>query len=173
MGAAFVGKICVFVSLLAPPLQNARLLRNIAKEKEKYDRAANAVDRAKAVPKLGRDEYKAAQEALKAGDREAALQFLKAYNDQAIGAHQQLEKAVAHPEKHSNGFRQLQISVRERARELKYLTSRVTFNHREPFEELQKGLDALNQKLILELFPRRPLHQKKKEKKHNIGSPEE
>lgn len=173
MGAAFVGKICVFAFLLAPPIQNARLLRNIAKEKEKFDRAANAVSRAKTVPKLGRDEYKAAQEALKSGDRQVALQFLKAYNDQAISAHEQLEKAVAHPEKDSNGFRQLQISVRERARELKYLTSRVTFNDRQPFEDLQKGLDALNQKLILELFPRRPLHEKKKKKKHNAKPSEE
>jgi uncharacterized coiled-coil DUF342 family protein len=93
------------------------------------------------------------------------LRYLRDYNEQANAAHDELAKSVADPEKHSNGFRQLQISVRERAQELKDITGRVAFDQRRPFEELQKALDALNQKLILELFPNQPNHKKKRDQK--------
>ncbi|MGC1289694.1 MAG: hypothetical protein WA855_00305, partial [Candidatus Acidiferrales bacterium] len=65
-------------------------------------------------------------------------------------------------EKHSNGFRQLQISVRERERELRELMSRVEFDRRQPFEDLEKALDVLNQKLIQELFPNLPANKQSK-----------
>ncbi|HLW83036.1 MAG TPA: hypothetical protein VKS20_13445 [Candidatus Acidoferrales bacterium] len=161
MGAAFIRGVFIAGLLFVTPVQNARVLRNIAKEKAKYDNADNPVKRAKSVPKLGREEYTAARQALKDGDQNAALQYLRDYNEQANAAHDELAKSVADPEKHSNGFRQLQISVRERARELKDITARVAFNQRKPFEELQKALDTLNQKLILELFPNQPNHKKK------------
>lgn len=151
--------------MFATPAQSARVLRNLAKDKAKYEKADNPIKRAKAVPKLGREEYLAARQALKEGNRDAALEYLRDYNEQATSAHDELAKMTADPEKHSNGFRQLQISVRERARELRYLATGVAFDQRKPFEDLQKALDALNQKLILELFPRQPDHKKKRKTK--------
>ncbi|HEV2305514.1 MAG TPA: hypothetical protein VGR93_08345 [Candidatus Acidoferrales bacterium] len=166
MGAPFIRGFFIAGLLFATPVQNARVLRDIAKEKAKYENADSPVKRAKSVPKLGREEYIAARQALRDGDQNAALQYLRDYNEQASAAHDELEKSVADPEKHSNGFRQLQISVRERARELKDITSRVAFDQRKPFEELQKALDALNQKLILELFPNQPNHKKQPDQKN-------
>ena len=112
------------------------------------------------MKKLGDEEYKAASEALKSGDQKAALQYLQDYYDQASRAHEELDKMGVDAEKHSNGFRQLQISVRERARELKEIMGRVAYDQRKPFEEVEKGLDELSQKLILELFPGHSKHNK-------------
>jgi hypothetical protein len=77
-----------------------------------------------------------------------------------------LEKMGVDAEKHSNGFRQLEISVRESLRELREIMGRVPLEQRESFAALEKDLDALNQKLILELFPRQPGHKFENEKKH-------
>ncbi|HKV27876.1 MAG TPA: hypothetical protein VJN90_06350, partial [Candidatus Acidoferrales bacterium] len=147
-------------------MQTLRVQNDIAKDKAKYERETNPIGRAKALTKLGRAEYLAARQSLDAGNIRAAFEFLTNYNEQAITAHDALEKMGVDPEKHSNGFRQLQISVRERLRELREITSSVPFQQRQSFEALEKDLDALDQKLILELFPRQPGHKFDDEKKH-------
>lgn len=155
MSALLIARMCMATLLFTSPAQSAKTLRNLSKAQERYDKAENAVDRAKAVKALGREEYIAARQALEAGDQQAALQYLQDYNERASRAHDELDKMHVDAEKHSNGFRQLQISVRERSRELRDLVGRVTYDQRKPFEALQKDLDELNQRLILELFPRR------------------
>lgn len=156
MATVALARMCVLGLLLGAPAQSTRVQQNIAKDKLKYEHADNPVERAKASSKLGHEEYVAARQAIDAGKMDDAFQLLKSYRDQATSAHEALVKTGVDPEKHSNGFRQLQISVRERVRELKELADRVPFQQREPFIALQKELDELDQKLILELFPRQP-----------------
>lgn len=156
MGAALLARICMLGVMLTAPAQSARVQNDLAKDKLKYDRAETPIDRAKAIGKLGHEEYVAARKAIDADNIDQALQFLRDYNNQATDVHDALVKTGVDPEKHSNGFRQLQISVREREREMKEFIARVGFGQRRPFEALQRSLDALNQKLILELFPRQP-----------------
>ena len=160
MRGLLIANICAATLLLGAPAQSSKTLRNLAKAQEKYDNADNPVARAKAMKKLGDEEYKAATEALKAGNQKAALQYLQDYYQQASRAHEELDKMGVNAESHSNGFRQLQISVRERARELKELIGRVAYDQRKPFEEIEKGMDELSQKLILELFPGHSKHNK-------------
>ncbi len=146
--------------------QTARVQKDIAKYEANYASKTKPVDRAKVVVKLGRAEYLAARQALDAENVSAAFEFLKKYNQQAITTHEALETMAVDPEKHSNGFRQLQISVRESLLQLREITSRVPFEQRQSFDALEHDLDALNRKLILELFPRQPGHKFKDEKKH-------
>lgn len=155
MGLLHFAQACILVLLLGAPTQNSRVQNDLAKYKLNYDHATDPVARAKAVEKLGHEEYVAARQALDAGKLTEALQFLKDYNEQVNETHDALVKAGADPVKHSNGFRQLQISVRERERDLRELINRVGFAQRQPFDTLGNALDELNQKLILELFPRR------------------
>jgi hypothetical protein len=156
----------VFCSV-ALAAQTARVQKDIAKYEANYESKTNPVDRAKAVAKLGRAEYVAASQSLDAGNVREAFEFLAKYNEQAIAGHDVLEKMRVDPEKHSNGFRQLEISVRESLRELREMMGRVPLEQRESFAALEKDLDALNQKLILELFPRQPGHKFGDEKKHS------
>lgn len=149
-----------------PAAQTARVQQHIAKYEANYKSKTKPVDRAKAVVKLGRAEYVAASQSLDAGNVRGAFEFLAKYNEQAITAHDALETMGVDPEKHSNGFRQLEISVRESLRELREIMGRVPLEQRESFAALDKDLDALNRKLILELFPRQPGHEIQDEKKH-------
>lgn len=155
MATSFVVNLCLLGLLLGAPVQSARVQQDLAKDKLKYDHAENAVERAKTLGKLGHEEYVAARQAVDAGKTDEALQFVKDFNAQVTDTYAALLKTGVDPSKNSNGFRQLQISVRERERDLKELIRRVGFEQSEPFEEIGKNLDELNQKLIQELFPRR------------------
>lgn len=152
---------------MALAAQTARVQKDIAKHEANYESKTNPVDRAKAVVKLGRAEYVAASQSLDAGNVREAFEFLAKYNEQAITAHEALEKMGVDAEKHSNGFRQLEISVRESLRELREIMGRVPLEQRDSFATLEKDLDTLNRKLILELFPRQPGHKFEDEKKHS------
>lgn len=149
--------------LLAAPSQKTRVQNDLVKDQTNYDHAADPIARAKAIEKLGHEEYVAARQALETGKTDEALQFLKDYDKQATETHDALLKTGVDPVKHSNGFRQLQISVRERERDLRELINRVGFAQRQPFDELGNALDSLNQKLILELFPRHSPNKQSKE----------
>lgn len=140
--------------------------KELADCKARYDGTNDPVARAKALEKLGRVEIKASREMTNGGDFDAALQYVKDYDDQAHERHDALVKTGVNAEKHSNGFRQLQISVRECIRSIKEIAEQVPFGRRQPFETHQQSLEDLNQKLILELFPRQPGHKAEK------GNPE-
>lgn len=155
MDAALVC-LCMLGFMVWPPAQSKRVEKDLAQDKIKYERADNPVDRAKAFVKLGHEEYVAARRALDGGNTDEALQFLSDYDEQATDTHEALLKTGVDPEKHSNGFRQLQISLRERDRDLRDLIGRVTFGQRAPFEKIEGAMDRLNQKLMEELFPHRP-----------------
>lgn len=161
MDAALVC-ICMLGFMVGVPAQSKRVEKDLAQDKVKYEKADNPVDRAKAFEKLGREEYVAARQALDSGNTDEALQFIADYNEQATDTHKALLKTGVDPEKQSNGFRQLQISIRERERDLKDLIGRVTFDQRAPFEKLERAMDSLNQKLMLELFPSRPPNNRRK-----------
>lgn len=137
--------------------------KELAEGKARYDGANDPIARAKALEKLGRAEIKASREMISAGDFEAALQYVKDYNDQAHERHDALQKTGVNAEKHSNGFRQLQISVRECIRDVREIAEQVPYAQRQPFEAQQQSLEDLNQQLILELFPRQPGHKPEKE----------
>lgn len=162
MRAALFATLCILGLAPPAPAQTWKVQNDLAHDKYKYEHADNAVDGAKALGKLGHEEYVAARQAIDDGKTDAALQFLSDYNHQAVAEHEALLKTGVDAEKHSNGFRQLQISVRERERELRELMTRVEFDRRQPFEDLEKALDALNQKLILELFPNLPANKQRK-----------
>lgn len=164
MTSAFLAGVCMLGMMLGMAPQSARVQRELTKEKLKYDHAENAVDRAKALGKLGHEEYVAARQAVDAGKTDEALQFVKDFNEQATDTHAALLKTGIDPSKNSNGFRQLQISVRERERDLKDLIRRIGFEQSRPFEEIGTDLDKLNQKLIQELFPRRSPNKQTREK---------
>jgi len=144
---------------------SARVQSELANAKAHYESQSDPVGRAKALEKLSRAEIQAAREEADGGNVDAALQFLKDYYGQANGAHDALVKTGVNAEKHSNGFRQLQISVRVSMRAIREIAGQVPFTQRQPFEAVQQDLEALDHKLILELFPRQPGHELEKEKR--------
>jgi hypothetical protein len=162
----FTTSILLVCAAFAPLLPSKTYTQDdIAKYKEHFEKETNPVRRADAITKLGRAEFAVAEENIGSGNVNAALQLVEDYGGQAELAHDGLVKTGVNAEKHSNGFRQLQISVRESLLRLRDIETLLTFEQRPPFEAIRERLDKLNQQLLVELFPRRPGHEPPDEQK--------
>jgi hypothetical protein len=122
----------------------------------KFDHEADPVHRAKLLLPLGESEFKDAESAL-ANDKAAeALDILKKYLDEAQSCEKALEGKFPDAEKHSNGYKQLQISLRGSLRRLDAMIVGLNEDDRKPFVEIRGQLDEIDRHLIQMLFPKQP-----------------
>ena len=122
----------------------------------KFDHEADPVRKAKLLLPLGESEFKDAESAL-ANDKAAeALDILKKYLDEAQSCEKALEEKFPDAEKHSNGYKQLQISLRGSLRRLDAMIVGLNEDDRKPFVEIRGQLDEIDRHLIHILFPKQP-----------------
>ncbi len=122
----------------------------------KFDHEADPVHKAKLLLPLGESEFKDAESAL-ANDKAAeALDILKKYIDETQSCEKALEEKFPDPEKHSNGYKQLQISLRGSLRRLDAMIVGLNEDDRKPFVEIRGQLDEIDRHLIHMLFPKQP-----------------
>ena len=92
-----------------------------------------------------------------ANDKAAeALDILKKYIDETQSSEKALEEKFPDPEKHSNGYKQLQISLRGSLRRLDAMIVGLNEDDRKPFVEIRGQLDEIDRHLIHMLFPKQP-----------------
>jgi len=145
----FLGAFVFAGLLLAPgPAQTP-----LEKLQTKFERETNPVHKAKKLTELGRAEFDALREALNSGNVEGAAKLAERYRDQAAAAHSGLVAAGLDAGKHADGFKQLQVSLRENIFKLRDLTPTLPLDQRAPFLAVQHDLETLNQRLLDELFP--------------------
>jgi hypothetical protein len=129
---------------------------NLAKLETRFAQERDPVRKARAFPDLGEARINLFRQHLRVDDVSAALKILEAYRDDAQTAFEGLKKSGIDAEKHSNGFRQLQIHLRRSLRQLTDLIMTVPYDARESFETIRKELDQMDRQLLTLLFPRRP-----------------
>ena len=123
----------------------------------KFDQEDDVVRRAKMMTKLSRADFHDILEQVAAGDNTDALTTLQELVTDAQSCATALDAREKNPESHSNGFKQLQIAMRESLRRLDDLTVGLTSDEQTPFLTIRKKLDQLNRHLIHELFPHQAL----------------
>jgi hypothetical protein len=138
------------LALLAPAGAQDRM----AELKAEYDRAGDPVHKARALAKLGTAQMDKVREEANAGEAERALRILQQYRDEVNAVTAALAATGINAEKHSNGFKQLQICVREAIRRLNDIAFSLPFEQRDPFEAIRNELEGINKRLVHELFPR-------------------
>jgi len=122
----------------------------------KFEHEADPVHKAKLLLPLGESEFKDAESAL-ANDKAAeSLDILKKYLDEAQSCEKALEEKFPDAEKHSNGYKQLQISLRGSLRRLDAMIVGLNEDDRKPFVEIRGQLDEIDRHLIHILFPKQP-----------------
>ncbi len=122
----------------------------------KFDHEADPVHKAKVLLPLGDSEFKDAESAL-ANDKAAeALDILKKYLNEAQSSEKALEDKFPDAEKHANGYKQLQISLRGSLRRLDAMIVGLNEDDRKPFVEIRGQLDEIDRHLIHMLFPKQP-----------------
>lgn len=123
----------------------------------KFEQEDDVVRRAKMMVKLSRADFHEISQQMASGDDTNALTRLQQLVDDAQSCSTALDEHEKNPESHSNGFKQLQIAMRESLRRLDDLTVSLTRDEQAPFLAIRKKMDLLNRHLIHELFPRQPL----------------
>jgi predicted nucleic acid-binding Zn-ribbon protein len=142
--------LAMVIAPLAAQLQTTDLWR------AKFDHETDPVRKAKLLLPLGESEFKDAESAL-ANDKAAeALDILKKYLDETQSCEKALEEKFPDPEKHSNGYKQLQISLRGSLRRLDAMIVGLNEDDRKPFVEIRGQLDEIDRHLIHMLFPKQP-----------------
>ena len=124
--------------------------------RDKFTHETNPVHKAKDIQALGDAEFHDLQTELAAGKLSDALGILQQYRDELNSALKGLDATGLDPDKHSGGYKQLEISVRETLQRLDEALVPLTGDQQKPFLEIRKELDATDHRLIHELFPREP-----------------
>lgn len=148
-----IGASLLLVALLA----GATMAREQTAElRARFDQESNPVRKAKMMPKLGSAQFSDIESDVAASNMQGALDILRQYRTEAGTCMNGLDATGVDAEKHSAGFKSLQISLREALRRLDSLMASLTADQQTPFLDIRKELDQMNRHLIHELFPREP-----------------
>jgi hypothetical protein len=122
----------------------------------RFDRESDPVRKAKLMPQLGEEQFKSIREKVRVGQVPEALPTLDQYRAEAKDSENALVNSGINAEKHPNGFKELEISLRESLRRLNEMLPTMTTEEQQPFVDARKELNEMDQRLVHELFPQRP-----------------
>ncbi|MGH9714729.1 MAG: hypothetical protein ACRD5M_15660 [Candidatus Acidiferrales bacterium] len=132
------------------------LQEQAAKFRAHFAQESDPLRKARLMTHYGDLQFQDMQSALDDGNIAQAVVDLRNFRDQALSCSKSLDAKEADPEKHSGGFKQLQISVRESLRRLEDIIVRLNADDNKPFIEVRNDLEELDRHLVKELFPRQP-----------------
>lgn len=129
---------------------------SVAELQSRFDREPNAVRKAKLLEKLGEAQFAAVATATKAGDNSTIGLTFEKYRDNVRAALDALKKQHPDAEKQSNGYRQIEVSVRKAIREVDESLVVAPTEYRPPLELVRRDLVNMDDEVLRALFPRRP-----------------
>jgi len=130
--------------------------QTVAELQAHFDRESNSVKKAKLLVKLGDAQFEEARRAEKAGDNNAVDATLEKYRDNVRAALEALKKQHGDAERHSNGYRQMEIHVKEGIREVEDSMIAAPVPYKPPLQIVRQDLINMDEELIRLLFPHRP-----------------
>jgi hypothetical protein len=146
------------VSLISAAMQPQNTTEGF---RTKFTHENDPVHKARILMQLGDAEFRDIQKEVGSDNAQGALAILQQYRDEAQACQKDLEATGRDPEKHPNGFKELQISLRESLRRLDNIIADLSGDEQESFRGVREDLEQMDLKLIHQLFPRRPEAQQK------------
>jgi hypothetical protein len=123
---------------------------------QRFDRENDGVRKAKQLRKLGSAQFDKEREATKSGDYSGAGLEMEKYRDNVRAALEALKKTHPEAEKHSAGYRELEMQVAEGIREIRDVILALPEQFRPPMQLVEDDLKKMDTELLRLLFPRRP-----------------
>jgi hypothetical protein len=127
-----------------------------AELRSRFENETDPVRMAKLLGPLGEAEFRDILKDTESDNFGGALAIFQQYRDEAQACQKALEGKEPDPEKHPNGFKQLQISLRQSLRRLSDIIVDLPADDQKPFLDVRRDLEQMDRQLIHELFPRRP-----------------
>lgn len=122
----------------------------------RFDRETNSVHKAKLLERLGDAQLDETRRASQANDYKTIGLVMEKYRDNARAAVNALKKDHADAERHTSGFKQLQIHVHKSLREVDEVLILAPDEYRPPLEIVRRDLANIDDELLELLFPRHP-----------------
>jgi len=144
--------VIVALVLCVPLAGQDRLAQSLAK----YQSETDPVRKSRALAKLGDEQVDLARKQLKEDDEVASLHTLEQYRDEVRDTVAALQGTGINAERKPEGFKELQISLRETIRRIDDLILTLEVDKRPFFREVRNDLFMYQNQLIDDLFPRRP-----------------
>ncbi|HVH71464.1 MAG TPA: hypothetical protein VNB49_10190 [Candidatus Dormibacteraeota bacterium] len=146
--------LCTAVSslMLSPVVSQ----ETVAQLQVRFDRETNSVRKAKLFVKLGDAQFDEARRAGREGDNATVGFTMEKYRDNVRTALEALKKQHADAEKHSNGYRQMEMHVKLGIREVEDSMLAAPAPYKPPLQIVRQDLIAMDDELIRLLFPHRP-----------------
>ncbi len=119
----------------------------------RISRESNPVKKAKFEIRLARVKLLQAMDASEKGDYEYSLKLLDAYLERVTSAWSILQKSGRSPHKKPQGFKELDIELREDGRFLEDLTRSISVLDREPVEKIRHEVERIRAEVLKALFP--------------------
>lgn len=126
----------------------------------RFDHETNSVHKAKLLEKLGDAQLEETRRASQASDYKTIGLVMEKYRDNARAAVDALKKDHPDAERHTNGFKQLQIHVHKSLREVDEVLVVAPDEFRPPLEIVRRDLADMDEELLDLLFPRHPAGKK-------------
>jgi hypothetical protein len=126
----------------------------------RFDRETNSVHKAKLLEKLGDAQLEQTRRASQANDYKTIGFVMEKYRDNARAAVDALKRDHPDAERHTGGFKQLQIHVHKSLREVDEVLVVAPDEYRPPLEIVRRDLANIDDELLDLLFPRHPNEKK-------------
>jgi hypothetical protein len=153
------------------PARNTRAATEDLKALQaRFDHETNSVHKAKLLERLGDAQLEETRRASQASDYKTIGLVMEKYRDNARAAVDALKKDHPDAERHTNGFKQLQIHVHKSLREVDEVLVVAPDEFRPPLEIVRRDLANMDEELLDLLFPRHPAG-KKQPAKSSSASP--
>jgi hypothetical protein len=121
----------------------------------RFDRESNSVHKAKLLERLGDAQLSITRRASQSNDYQTMAITMEKYRDNARAAIDALKKDHPDAERHTGGYKQLQIHVHKAIRELDEMLVIAPSEYRPPLELVRSDLASMDDELLQLLFPRR------------------
>ncbi len=114
------------------------------------------VQKAKSTVRWGEAQLEQVRREVRAENYDEALRVLTDYRDAVKSAHAALKASGRDAERKPNGFKHLQLHLRQSIQRLDQTILSLPSDLRDPFTAIRRDLDSIDKELIDALFPRQP-----------------
>jgi hypothetical protein len=129
---------------------------SVAALQTRFDSETNAEHKAKLLEKLCRAQIEDERAASKAGDYEKAGLIMEKYRDNIRAAFEALKKFHPNAKKKPGGYQRIEFQNQNGLREVEDLQLAMPLVYKPPMEIVRRDLSAMEDQLLLLLFPDRP-----------------
>lgn len=126
---------------------------SVADLQARFDRENDSVRKAKLLLKLGDAQMEETRRASQANDFSTMDSVMEKYRDNVRLAEEALKKQHPNAERHTGGYKQLQMHVHKTIRELDEMLIVAPAEYRPPLDLVRRDLAAIDDELLKLLFP--------------------